>query len=293
MPAVTLTKKELEILETLHWYFSKVGNNLLHTPEEDETYSVQLGKLIHGLSGEFKYLCALANGELQSFTKELEYEYIGRGLLDPFYRLTHSNDDCFKYAAYQIMGGPKNWDDGSELMKIRRQGVSIEGMKALMPFIILFFQQEESFLMDSARIGLQINGAFLTKLKGSHYIAWKSTAERSSVFNLNQAQGFQKNLAKALEVNRNAEKIYQYVGFSSKFALDCLNGLIGLGLLVLAAVLFPPPAVIPVNAVAGYCLSGALGLAGFALTAMAFGFFSDTAVDSEDELYPRGFAYPQ
>lgn len=142
-----LTKEERKIISALHWYFGV----LLSKPKVDDEikHSTVLGSLIAQLNGysELMYVCALANGET-GLTKEKEYEYVGRGFVDPFYRLTHSNDDCFYYAYNFLEEKDKN--DITGIQRIRSLGCDKQGMEALgILIMIIMTQQLERFGFES------------------------------------------------------------------------------------------------------------------------------------------------
>ncbi len=168
-----LSKEELGILNALRWYFGV----LLQKPklDDDVKNSRELGLLISQLPKFYKdliYVCGLTNGEA-GLTHEKEYEYVGRGFVDPFYRLTHTNDNCFNYVFHTLK--EKKKDDFSQI-NLRRGLTDEIGMKALLPLVVLSMVQHKS-LINKAHIeyNLPVNAKCIS---GKRFIADLSLKQR-------------------------------------------------------------------------------------------------------------------
>ncbi|CEG55953.1 hypothetical protein [Legionella fallonii] len=195
-----LTREERIIVSALHWYFGV----LLSKPkiDNDIKHSTMLGSLIAQLNGysELMYVCALANGET-GLTKEKEHEYVGRGFVDPFYRLTHSNDDCFYYA-YNFLG-EKDKNDFTGIQRIRSLGCDKQGMEALGILVMMIMTQQLEKLGFESMIPPDLAKTFGKK----RYIADLTREQRISLvsFSPEQLNDLYDSLGELLEVGNQEQ----------------------------------------------------------------------------------------
>ncbi|MDP3268283.1 MAG: hypothetical protein Q8M40_04475 [Legionella sp.] len=170
-----LSEKELSTLNALNWYFGVLSGKarLNHDTENSKI----LGALIEKLPEfypDMAFVCKLNNGET-GLTPEKEYEYVGRGFVDPFYRLTHNNDDCYFYVQ-DILEEVEKSDFGSiEKKRHLGIGVDIDGINALLPLIILIMSQHKILLKNA---GIQLESIDIRSITGRGNIACLSQTDR-------------------------------------------------------------------------------------------------------------------
>lgn len=220
-----ITKEELSILKALRWYFGV----LLKHPDIKEGIkcSQTIGFLISRLPEFYHnliYVCGLTNGEA-GITKEKEYEYVGRGLVDPFYRLTHTNDDCFNYVYHTLKETQK--DDFSQINLRRELSTDEQGIKALLPLIALIMVQHSS-LLQKAFIDCNLQ-EIVKQFTSKRYIADLSNSERyqlgESLLNKVNCQEIYNTLDSFLEEEKPS---------LSMAVLGCFIGAVGVATVAIA-----------------------------------------------------------
>ncbi|HRD69184.1 MAG TPA: hypothetical protein PK657_03480 [Legionella sp.] len=170
-----LSEKELSTLNAIYWYFGVLlGKSRLNHDTEN---SKILGALIEELPKfytDMAFVCKLNNGET-GLTPEKEYEYVGRGFVDPFYRLTHNNDDCYFYVQDTLEEVEKS--DFSSIEKKRNLGigVDIDGINALLPLIILIMSHHKVLLKNA---GIHLESIDISSITGRGDIACLSQSDR-------------------------------------------------------------------------------------------------------------------
>lgn len=144
---MSLTNSEKqEIFETLLWYFSVVDGTTKPSTASTKLNSKRLGKELHSLNDAsvcLMYICSMNKliPDNLDFTQDHENEFVGKGQLDPLFRLNNTNEACLHYLRILPSLYPE-------------LEVNPQGLKELSPFIYLLMYKYRELLSTHANLSL-------------------------------------------------------------------------------------------------------------------------------------------